>query len=192
MQEPGTVMCSDVQSCTVMHGRVQASTTLYDLARVAQGLYEARLVVERCAMGGSGVAHLWTPLYAPVSALQSVRAVMPHASSHPHAHTIRPAPTLLSTLWYMWLYVVAPMYSLILCVQYDTPMYIRSGLFLRTPNFVWLRTARKDSPEGPPTRQQPTAASRDQPPTTNRHQQPWRSHDHEAESVPANVRFCWR
>ena len=52
-------------------------------------------------------------------------------------------------------------------------------------NFSCLRrTAPMDSLKGPPT--QPPSPTKQQPPTTRR------SHDHEAESVPGNVFFCWR
>ena len=73
----------------------------------------------------------------------------------------------------------------------------------------------KDSPLGPPTanRQPPPTANRHQPPTANGHQPPPTANRHqpptivqhrfcgvvscpcvahEAESVPVNVRFCWR
>ena len=83
---------------------------------------------------------------------------------------------------------------------------IRKGnrAVLTMPDFFLLRAALKDSPQGPPTanhHQLPTTNCHHQPPTANRHQPPTancqplkerRSDDQDAESVPVNVRSCWR
>ena len=52
------------------------------------------------------------------------------------------------------------------------------------------------NPQPPSPNCQPTPTTNCQPPTATNRQPPIfevkRSHDHEAESVPVNVRFCWR
>ena len=69
------------------------------------------------------------------------------------------------------------------------------GLSLESQIFFLLKTALKDSPQGPPiaNHQPPSTATNRQLPTANRQPSKYRrSHDQEAESVPVSIRFYWR
>ena len=102
----------------------------------------------------------------------------PHTTCHPPIH-----PTFAQPL-----HSTCPLAPTRPHTHTPSPTHLHARAVLKKPDFVFARTAPRDRQPPTANRKPPPTANRRQPQTATNRQPP----THEVESVPVNIRFCWR